>query len=77
MAQFNGMDRFTTGKSFAHRKLEIQALTAKVTRQFKANEIVDLADLDQVIEHATEMKKAASFWNDERRRALRQPVKTP
>lgn len=77
MAQFEGMDRFNTGKSFAHRKAEIASAAARVTRVFKANGRPDEADLDIIIEHASKMKEAVRFWNDERARELRQPVRTP
>jgi hypothetical protein len=77
MAQYEGMDRFQTGKALAHRKAEIQATTASIVRRFKAGEIVNEADLDYIIGQGEEIRKAVLFWNDERRRELRQPVKTP
>jgi hypothetical protein len=77
MAQFEGLDRFQTGKSFAHRKMEILTIVSRVVRVFKANGRPDEADLDMIIEHATKMKEAVRFWNEERARELRQPVKTP
>ncbi|QPX62590.1 hypothetical protein SEA_WOLLYPOG_38 [Arthrobacter phage Wollypog] len=76
MAQYSGMDRFQTGKSFAHRSAEIRTAAASVTRLFKAGGRPDPKLLDDIIEHATEMKKAVEFWNEERARELREPVKT-
>lgn len=77
MAQFEGLDRFQTGKSLTHRKAEILAAAARVTRVFKAGGRPDEADLDDIIMHALKMKQAIHFWNDERARELGQPVKTP
>lgn len=77
MAQFEGKSRFDTGKALAHRKAEIQATTASIVRTFKANEIVNEADLDYLEIHIKEMRKAVEFWNTERKRELRQPVRTP
>lgn len=76
MAQFEGLDRFQTGKSLAHRSAEIREAAARVTRVFKANGRPDPADLDLICEHAEAMKKAVEFWNEERTRELREPVKT-
>ena len=77
MAQYEGMDRFTTGKALAHRKAEIQATTASVVRVFKSNGIVDETDLVILEEHVREMRKAVEFWNLERLRELGKVVRTP
>ncbi len=68
--------RFEAGKGLAHRKAEIQATTSSIVRVFKAGEIVNEVDLVHLEEHIKEMRKVVEYWNNERRRELRQPVRT-
>lgn len=78
MAEFEGMDRFQTGKKLAHRKAEIHSTVASVVRQFKeGEELINEADLDYIIGQAQEIRKAVLFWNTEKLRDLGKPVRTP
>lgn len=69
-------ERFLAGKVIAAKALDIRAASARVTRTFKANEIVDESDLDLIEDHVKSIRASVLEWNNIRRRELGHIIKT-
>ncbi len=70
-------DRFAAGKAIALMKMEIHDASSRITRRFKANQIVDVADVDTIKRHAEAIGKLVEYWNEVRAKELGEVVKKP
>jgi hypothetical protein len=68
-------NRFEAGKELAFMNKDIREASARITRMFKANMLVDMDDIDIIDEHIKSIRKSVKYWNAKREKELQRPVK--